>query len=703
MALASGRIGRLRARLAGRQAAAARASGGRVCFDAQERAVYSRAVLRAYRETAGQPAILRRVRALECFAADAQIAMGPDDLLAGSQAFCSFDFAPEVRDEIVRLGYAKNPGHIVHDYAALLEYGVDGLVSRIRARRETAHDAEARTALDAFERAMVALTQYIERHAESAAMLAASLDGEAAAEWTARAADLRLISRHSPATFGQALQLVWFAQLFLHAENPSAAISFGRLDQYLWPFLSRDLEQRRLTRDTAYELIAAFCLRCGEGDESQNLTVGGVDAQGRDATNTLSMLVLSVARDLRVLQPSLSVRLHPGSPPALVEMACELAATGTGQPGFINDEAVIPGLMALGIPLERARDFAIVGCYEATTQGDCYPNTVAGTTPVLSKALVEYMRTATAECATDFRQFLDGYVSQVAGDYRAAVATDYQRAWDHWRDHAPSPFGSVLMGGCLERALPLESVGARFNLFGVNILGLGTTVDSLHAIREMVFERRELPLSQLTAALDGDLADAALRRQLLAIPGRYGTDSPATNLLVAELSERFAALVLDSRLAHGVRPYPGFFRFTADIWDHPYATPDGRRVADNLSYGCGPATTCGGSPTSILASARHVAHQLCACGNPLAISLPARDVRGPEGRARLKALVLGYFSGGGFHVHFNLLSAATLREAQTAPEQHDDLTIRISGLSARYVGLPAPLQNALIERAEAGV
>ncbi len=699
----SPRIARLRARLERRHADAIKRLGARLCFDVEERTDYSHAVLRAYRETAGQPAILRRVRALECFAEDAHIALEPDDLLAGSQMFCSFDFAPEVRAEILALGYAKNPGHIVHDYAALLDAGVDGLIGRIRARRETARDAAAQTTLDAFERAMKALARYIERHAENAAALAASLDGDAAREWASRAADLQLIARGAPATFAQALQLVWFTQIFLHAENPSSAISFGRADQYLWAFLQRDLEQGRMTWNAAAEWVAAFYLRCCEGGESQNLAVGGVDAEGRDATNALSILMLSVMKDLRAFQPSLSVRLHPAAPPALIEAACELAATGTGQPGFINDEAAIPGLMELGIPLDRARDYAIVGCYEATTQGDCYPNTVAGGVPALARLLVEYMQTAEAERATDFQQFLMGYVGHVKAAYGSAVADGYQKTWNWWRDQSPSPFGSVLMKGCIDHALPLESGGARFNLFGINILGLGTTVDSLHAIRQVVFERRDLTLAQLTAALNDDFADDALRRRLLAVPERYGTDSPATNALVAELSERFARMVLDSRMENGVRPYPAFFRFTADVWDHAFASPDGRRKADNLSYGCGPASACGGSPTSILASARHVAHRLCACGNPLAIALQARDVGGAKGRARLKSLVTGYFAGGGFHLHFNLLSSGKLRKAQAEPDQHNDLMIRISGLSAKFVTLPAPLQDALIERAQAGV
>ena len=699
----SDRITRLRAVYKDRYAALTAGAPSGLYYDPEERAVFSRSVLRAYRETIGQPVIQRRVRVLECFAENVLIRSNHDDLLSGSQMFCSFGFAPEDHEEIHRLGYARNPGHIIHHYAGLLEAGVEGLLESIRARRQRPTDDREILVLDAFERGLLAFRRYIERQAQSATDLAAGLGDSRATEWAKRATSLRRLAHDRPTSFHEALQLVWFAQIFLHAENPSAAISFGRLDQYLWTFLADDLAQQRIDWPAAANLVAAFFLRCGEGEESQNLVVGGTDTDGHDATNPLSILLLRVMREMRLPQPSLSVRLHPKSPTELLDAACALAASGTGQPAFINDEAAIPGLMELGIPIERARDYGIVGCYEACPQGDCYPNTVGGAEPSLPQALVTYLNTPAAQAAPDFRAFFEGYLAHMAAAYDAVVRGAYQERWNHWRDQAPSPFGSVLMLNCIDRACPLEAGGARFSLYGVNLLGLGTAIDSLHAVEDLVFRRRTLSVAFLAAALAADLPDDTLRHSLLSVPGRYGTDSRETNALAFELSERVARMVLDSRMNQGVRPYPAFFRFTADVFDHPHATPDGRRAAEHLSYGCGPALLSGGSPTAILASAAHVAHRLCACGNPLALSLQAADVQGPEGRARIKALVMGYFATGGFHVHFNLQSADALRKAKADPAGHRDLMIRISGLSAKYVTLQERLQDALIERAEKGI
>jgi len=684
-------------------AAARKQHGSQIYFDEEEWNRYGRAVLRAYQDTQGLPAILRRARALEYFTHEALIHLDPEDLLAGSQRFCAFRFPDALNDQISGLGYSKNAGHIIYDYESLVTLGLDGLAAGITSRHSRPVTEAESSMLTACEKALASFRRYILRHSEEAARVATRLSGTEAREWSDWANELAALAHLPPTSFRGALQLVWFAQIFLHAENPSAAISFGRLDQYLWPHLHADLKSGNLDLATAGDLVAAFFLRCCEGEESQNLTIGGVNGNGKDTTNRLSILLLDVMENLQVCQPSLSVRLHPGSPDNLLQSACRVTLTGTGQPGFINDTAVIPGLQRLAIPLERARDYGIVGCYEPATPGDSYPNTVGGVPPDLVETLVTYLQNPEALAAPDFPAFMEGWFARYARDYRAALITRFQDTWDAWCKNALSPFGSVMMQGCVENAKPLECGGTHYNLFGINIVGLGTVIDSLHVIKTLVFDRRELTLPELSHAIAADFPDETLRRRLSSLTGRYGTDAGATNQLAAQISTHIAAMVLESRMDHGVRPYPAFFRFTADIWTHPHATPDGRRIATPLSYGCGPSSACGGTPTSILASASSVAHNLCPCGNPLALSLQARDFTGPAGIDRLAALVRGYFARGGFHLHINLLQANELRAAQTDPAAHSDLTIRISGLSAKFVTLAEPLQTTLIERAEHGV
>ena len=642
------------------------------------------AIRRAYQATVGAPAVLRRARVLTEFAASAPVQAHPDDLLLGSQRFADLTAAPDPA-ALESLGYARTTGHIVHDYEGLLRNGIPGYRQALTVALSQAIDADSRAHLQGFSEALSAFETFLRRHAE-------------VAEDSERASDLRYLLSHPPATFPQALQLLWLGHVFLHAENPCAAISLGRIDQYLWPFLQADLAAKRLTLQEAFELICAFCLKCCEGDESQNAVLGGVDPHGREATNPLSFLFLEAVRQLRSFQPSLTVRVHPGADPAFLAAACDLAAAGLGQPGFMNDSVVIPALQAVGVPLERARDWAVVGCYEAVPPGDSYPNTVLGQLH-LAKVLSSFLSTDRAQGAATFPDFLEGWFEHVAEVYDEILAS-CQARWNEMRDRAPSPFGSLLMRGCLERALPLEAGAAPYNFVGLNILGLGTLVDSLHALRTLVFEERALSLTELAEAVAADFPDEALRTRLLALPGRYGTDSPATNELAAQLSSRLARMVLDSRMENGVRPYPGFFAFAADIYALGLASPDGRHAQDPVSYGVAASGAVACPVTSLLRSASHVAHQLCACGDPLALTLQPADLSGPRGAQLIQDLVETYFNLGGLHLHFNVATARQMREAQAHPERWANLTVRVSGYSARFLTVDRRWQDVLIARAE---
>ena len=680
----SPRLGQLRERFEQRYAAL----GTRLYTEPEEAAAAGRLLLHAWRSSIGQPPILRRAVALEVFAEGFPVRIEPGELIIGSQAFNPPRSAADYpAKELAELGYAATTGHIVHDYETLVQRGICGLHDDITAAEKHHQASERAIVAEAFDRALLAFRRYIERHAEVLEEISAR-----------QTADVRHIADKAPRTFAQALQLVWFAQIFLHAENPSMAISFGRLDQILWPFLQRDLTEDVITEEAAFELVGAFCLKCCEGEESQNLTLGGTDVAGRDAANPLSVMLVEAVLALQCHQPSLTVRWTQGGGEALKKAACQMAAGGGGQPGFMNDAVVQAALAAVDIPMDRAADWAVVGCYEATPQGDSYPNTVLGGLH-LPQAITEYLQQAQAGT---FGDFLEGFYSHLHSVYAAELAR-VQRVWDDMARQAPSPFGSLLSKGCVAHLVPLEAGGTRFNLVGINILGLGTLIDSLHAVRTVVYEQRQVSLAELAGAVVANFPDETLRTRLLHLPGRYGTDTPATNHLAADVSTHIARMVLDSRLTHGVRPYPAFFRFTADIRDLRTATHDGRRCEDLISYGAGPASCIDTTPTAILRSTAAVAHHLCACGAPLAMSLP-RSAMQPEKTAQLiYALVDTYFTQGGMHVHFNTPSAADLREAQERPEHHQNLLIRISGFSARFVRLDRALQQALIERTERGL
>jgi len=313
--------------------------------------------------------------------------------------------------------------------------------------------------------------------------------------------------------------MVWFIQVFLHAESMAQAISFGRFDRYLGPYLERDLANGRITTAEAGELLACFWMKCNSiGDPSQNLVVGGVDADGRCAENALSFLCLDVARQLRLPQPSVSVRIGPTTSEEFWEKALALCVTGFGMPSFFNDPVVIRSLEGLGIPPDRARDWGIVGCYEANPQGDTYGLTVGGGFS-LPEVILSYLDHA-AVCDT-FDSFLAGFKRHLAEFYRGELPK-FQATVDRFAGHNPSPFESVCLGNCIDNGLTAEEGGARFNLFGVNIMGLGTLVDSFLAVKTLVFERQEISLEAFRQQLAADFEDETLSTRCRDLAGKYG-------------------------------------------------------------------------------------------------------------------------------------------------------------------------------------
>jgi len=650
----SPRVDRLLAALAAETAAC----GSHRVLDAAEQAAFLRLAQESFAVPAASAAEAR-AGFLAAVAERLPVVIRDDELIVGSQRF------------VADTGHG-NVGHIVVDYGRFLTLGVDGMKAQVAAMPAGANQR-------AFARALDAFSTFILRHAAACAAKPGFADA---------AAVCRKIAGAAPDTFREAVQLLWFIQLFLHAEGTAPAVSFGRLDQFLLPYLRDPAEAR--------EILACLFLKSCEGDESQNLTLGGRNAAGANEENALSLLCLEVMEELGVNQPSLTVRFHDGSSARFRDAAARLALCGRGQPSFLNDPVVVAGLMAAGIPAARAHDFGIVGCYEATPQGDACPLTVVGEVD-LPAVLLDYL--AGTPAATDFPALLAGLKAFFARWWTGPGLAGLARSLDDIRIRAPSPFESVCVRGCIESGRCAEEGGAVFTLGGVNVMGLGTLVDSLAALKRLVYDERRLTLAAFLAQVRADFPDPALAALCRGLPEKFGRDEPVTNGLAGDLSAFIAGQILASRPG-AVRPYPGFFRFGLDIiTGRTPATPDGRRAGERVSYGCGPAELPGLEATAVLKAAAHVAHAQCACGNPLKLNFRRGDLTAD----RFLALLDGYFKLGGMQLHVNLADAAELRDAQARPAAHPALNVRISGFSALFTKLDRPWQDAVIARTENGL
>ncbi|MBR4888038.1 MAG: pyruvate formate lyase family protein, partial [Clostridia bacterium] len=317
--------------------------------------------------------LARKAHFLTCFAREIPLSMDKQERLVGSMRFMDR-----------RQGIAnRNKGHIIVDYRMILREGIGGIRRRIAALKTPAAEA--------MEKSMAALVLFMRRHAEAAEAM----------DMTDVAENCRFLTENAPQNFHQALQLIWFVHLFLHAEGVCAAVSFGRFDDYMYPFYRRDMETGALTREEAKELLMCFWLKTCEGDESQNLTVGG------DVENELTYLCMEVTRELKVRQPSVSVRICENTTQRLWNETLQLIKAGIGMPAIFNDAVVIRSLENAKVEPEDAKNYAIVGCYEANSDGNTFGTTACAGLFYLSDVLLEFLKKE--EDYADYPAFLQGF------------------------------------------------------------------------------------------------------------------------------------------------------------------------------------------------------------------------------------------------------------------------------------------------------
>ncbi|MBQ7794637.1 MAG: hypothetical protein IJ366_09015 [Clostridia bacterium] len=640
-----------------------------VCNTTDDIDAYGDLSQKEYACVGGKEEIYRKSHFLSCFAEKIPVVIDENELICGSMRFWRS-----------RAAY-RNKGHIIVDYRMILHEGICGIKEKI-SKLDTV-DAKA------FDEAIDAFSVFIERYAKAAEDLY-KLNGNNDMKTVAE--NCYSILKQAPDTFHRALQLVWFVHLFLHAEGMAAAVSFGRFDDYMYPLYKKDIENGTLTYEKAKELLMCFWLKTCEGDESQNLTVGG------DIENELTLLCLEVTQELTVQQPSISVRINDNTSETLWQKMIDLVKCKIGMPSIFNDNIVIKSLKNLGISDKDAKNYAIVGCYEANPDGNAYGCTAYGGAIFLHQILLEFLDENKAY--TDYDEFYSAFKKYFWDKYNTDILEQFRKNWTNIYNNDVSPFESICMGGCLNSGLAAEHGGCDYTMFGINILGIGTLTDSIYVIKKLVFEQKQYGYSEFINQVKNNFPDRALAERCRNMQGKYGTDNTETNELAKDLSLFISGLVENGEIAAGVIPYAGLFIFLADVHSHNYpATPDGRLDGERLSYGIAASDLCvGKTVTSMLNSAANIANDRFADGNPNMFSISEKDISGEKGDEILKALIKGYFQKGGFHLQINVTDAEILKKAQEKPDEYRDLIVRISGYSEYFTRLHEDVQTALIER-----
>ncbi len=664
------------------------------------------------------------------------------------------DALPEETRRLVELYFVVTPTATArsslawnHDYEKVLKRGIKGI--REEAQEKLASfdplDANAQVEKAPFLHAVIlvcdAIIGFAGRYAELARRMAEEeSDGARKRELLEIAEICDWVPENPARTFREAVQSQWLIQTVSRLEQRiGGTVGNGRIDQYLYPFYKQDIEQGRITSDEALELLE--CLWIGmarnveiyttAGDLSytegyahwEATTIGGQTKEGRDATNELSHLMLQSKREFPLNYPDLAARIHAQTPDSFLHAVCQTIVEGTGFPKLFFDEEIIPLFLAKGAETDEANDYCIAGCTEAkllnrdgVTTGCAWANLGALVEMILHDGRLKFASGERIGVATgDPREFT------CFGDLWNAFRLQAEHMMKHVfiqqyvadtlkSKHIASPLCSMLHDLCMEECKDMHAgpIDGALYLGFVDTLGFGTAIDSLAAIKKLVFDEKKLSMAELVEATDADFQGKEAIRQLCLNAPKYGNGDAYADSIGHDIEELFIHLTRRHKSAFGGELDVRYVTITAHI---PFgavlgATPDGRKAGEPVAEGVSPSQ--GADRKGPTASLRSVASTRCGgykerAARLLNMKLTPSAVAGRDGIPKLMSVIRTACDLKMWHLQFNIINSKTLIEAQKNPEKYRNLLVRVAGYSAYFVDLTPQLQSEIIKRTEHGL
>ena len=570
---------------------------------------------------------------------------------------------------------------------------------------------------------------YAKRLSEHAKELALhELDSQRKAELLELANIMTRVPANPPQTFHEALQSIWTIQSLFVIEENQTGISLGRLDQYLYPFYEADVAAGRLTETEAVELVGCLLIKCSEYTWTTNeggakyfagyqpfvnCTVGGQKRQGGDATNDLTYVIMDAVRHTKVYQPSLACRIHNQSPHKYLKKIVEVIKAGMGFPACHFDDSHIKIMLAKGFSLEDARDYALMGCVEPQKSGRIYQWTSTGYTQwpiaiefVLNRGMMKShgspqgLDTGDLNQFTTYEMFEAAVKEQIAHITKlSAIGTVISQRMH--RELAPKPLMSLMVEGCMESGLDVSEGGALVNAGpGLIWSGLGTYVDSMAAIKQLVFNERKYTLQHMRDALDADFVGyEGLHNDCVNVP-KYGNDDDFVDTIATDIInwteiECKKYDMLYSKMSHGTLSISN----NTPIGELTGATPNGRRAWAPLSDGISPTQGADKlGPTAIIKSVSKLGVEAMSIGMVHNFKLLRGLLETAEGENGLITLLRTASILGNGQMQFSYVDNELLLKAQEQPELYRDLIVRVAGYSAYFVELCKEVQDEIISR-----
>ena len=542
-------------------------------------------------------------------------------------------------------------------------------------------------------------------------------------------------------TFKEAVQSVWFIQLILQIESNGHSLSYGRFDQYMYPYYDRDIKNGTIKESEALELLTclwiktltinkvrsqAHTLSSAGSPMYQNVTIAGQTTDKKDAVNDLSFLVLKSVAQTRLTQPNLTVRYHKNINKHFLDECVEVMRLGFGMPALNNDEIIIPSFMDWQVKEEDAYNYSAIGCVETAVPGKWGYRCTGMSYINFPRMLLCTMNNGVD--LTSNKRFTKGYgyFTEMesyeellkAWDKTIREITRYSVIVENVIDKAserdvPDILCSALTDDCIARGKTIKEGGAVYDFISGLQVGIANMADCLAAIKKLVYEEKKITRQELWNAILDDFSspkNKKIQEMLIREAPKYGNDDDYVDQLIVEAYdsyieeiEKYPNTRYNRGPIGGIR-YAGTSSISANVGQgmSTMATPDGRNAFEPLAEGCSPAHNSDkNGPTAVFKSVSKLRTNKITGGVLLNQKMTPQMLSTEENRQKLELLIKTFFNRlHGYHVQYNIVSKETLIDAQKHPENHKDLIVRVAGYSAFFNVLSKKTQDDIIGRTE---
>lgn len=621
-------------------------------------------------------------------------------------------------------------GHICPDTKTWLELGPKGLMTKAYEKLKNCDENQK----EFYECTIIVLEgvcHFMMRYHDYILTMLESLEDDNKKSLQ-RVADICANLASRPAqSFHEAVQLLWFLFVVLHMESNASSFSPGRMDQYLYPYYQKDIEKGIISKQEALEILECLWLKFNQivylrNQHSAkyfagfpigfNIAIGGIDENGCDIYNELSLLLLKAQYHLGLPQPNLSVRLNKNSSHELIQEAIKVVAKGSGMPQFFNDEAIVNSMIKdLGIEEKDARNYAIVGCVELTTHGNNLGWSDAAMFN-LNKALELTMNhgkclltnepigldLGSIETYESFEDLENAFQKQIDYFIEKMMKAEIVVEKAH-QDCLPTAFLSTVIDSCLEKGVDVTRGGAKYNLSGIQMIQIANLADSLAAIKELVYDKKMITRHELLEALQADFKGyEIIQTMLLNKVPKYGNDVKWVDELGAKWAGYFRERMKDYTNYRGGLYHTGMYTVSAHVpmGENVGASPDGRNALTPLADG-GMSPVYGrdmAGSTAVLKSVSRMKDSYTTNGGLLNMKFLPEFFKTETGMMKFENFLRAFVDLKIPHIQFNVVRREDLLDAKLHPEQHRSLTIRVAGYTAYFVELAGKLQDEIIER-----